>query len=111
MSRSAKALALIVCFACCGVAIAKPLPSFKKHEGYESVRTKLLRAGWKPIHALDADECPDWDVRCKGRPEMFSCAGTGLGSCLFLWEKDGDVKGICTVGEDRPVFSGICPYP
>lgn len=75
-------------------------PSFDKGESYTSIRTKMLSAGWTPFHSPDADSCSDGDVRCKDRPEMEACAGTGMANCRFLWKKDGRTLAIGTVGED-----------
>lgn len=84
------------------------LPHFNKHESYASIRTKMLKAGWQPFHSKDADTCMEGDSRCQGRPEMESCAGTGLADCRFLWKKDGKTIRICTIGEDNPVYNRIC---
>ena len=87
------------------------LPSFAKRESYASVRDKMLKAGWEPFHAQDADECDEGDARCEGRPEMSACAGTGSANCKFLWRKNGKITAICTVGEENAVYDGICSYP
>ena len=91
-------------------AQAVGLPHFKKNESYASVRTKILKAGWKPFHSKDADTCMEGDSRCQGRPEMEACAGTGMANCKFLWKKEGKITAICTVGEDA-VYDNICTYP
>jgi hypothetical protein len=93
-------------------AQAKPtnLPRFSKQESYASVRSKMLRAGWKPFKAKNADRCFEGDARCQGRPEMTSCAGTGRANCKFVWVKNGEKAAICTVGTDA-VYDGICSYP
>jgi hypothetical protein len=65
----------------------------------------MLKAGWKPFHSPDADECAG-DTRCEGRPEMVSCSGTGKAFCKFLWTKSGKTVGIITSGEDA-AFNGI----
>ncbi len=84
------------------------LPPFAKRESYSSVRTKMLKAGWEPFHAEDADVCEEGDSRCEGRPEMESCAGAGLANCRFLWKKNGKIIAICTVGEENAVYDGVC---
>lgn len=76
------------------------LPEFKKGESYAKVREKLLTAGWTPHRAKDADKCGEGDERCQGRPEMQSCAGTGMANCKFLWKRSGKTLAIFTVGED-----------
>ena len=88
-------------------AQAAELPKFKKSESYTSVRAKMIKAGWKPFHSENADTCSEYDERCKGRPEMEACAGTGMANCKFLWQKNGKTVSICTVGENT-AFDGIC---
>lgn len=90
------------------VVQAADLPHFKKHESYASVRNKMLKSGWKPFHAEDADTCSEGDSRCTGRPEMVACAGTGMANCKFLWKKHGETTAICTVGEENAVYDGVC---
>ncbi len=82
------------------------LPRFKKDESYAKVRNKMLKAGWKPFHAEDSDHCQPGDSRCKGRPEMHVCAGTGLGNCEFYWKRKGKLLAIYTVGETGGSYSG-----
>lgn len=76
------------------------LPRIKKNENYSSVRTKMLKAGWKPYTSPDADKCSEGDKRCEGRPEMEACAGTGEANCAFLWKRKGKTVSIFTKGED-----------
>ena len=78
-------------------AQAMEMPRFKKGEDYGVIRQKMLKAGWKPYHRKDADECSSKDVRCAGRPEMEACAGSGLGNCLFLWVKNKKIIAIGTI--------------
>ncbi|QSI31747.1 hypothetical protein GNX71_20050 [Variovorax sp. RKNM96] len=87
---------------------ADDLPSLKTGEDYGAVRTKMIRAGWKPFHAPDADRCGSEDARCANRPEMVVCAGTGLANCKFLWKKSSRTVALCTAGETRAVFTGVC---
>ncbi len=91
-------------------ALASELPHFKKHENYANVRIKMMKAGWKPYHAKDADTCMTDDARCQGRPEMESCASTGMANCRFLWVKESKISAICTVGEDA-LFDNVCLKP
>ncbi|HEX8251327.1 MAG TPA: hypothetical protein VF599_24355 [Pyrinomonadaceae bacterium] len=86
-------------------AQASGLPRFRKSEGYKSVRAKMIKAGWKPFRAKDADACQSGDARCKNRPEMQSCAGTGLANCRFLWKRKGKTVVIFTAGENA-VYQG-----
>jgi hypothetical protein len=81
------------------------LPAISQNEGYAAVRQKMLAAGWQPFHAPDADTCSAGDARCQGRPEMQACAGTGMANCRFLWQKDGKIVALMTVGEDAAFVS------
>lgn len=94
-----------------GASAAPGVPQFQKDEPYADIRTKLIAAGWQPFHANDADACEEGDPRCEGRPEMDSCAGTGLANCKFLWKKQSQTLAICTVGEENAVFDNVCSYP
>lgn len=82
------------------------LPKFKKGESYTSVRKKMLKAGWKPYKSPEADKCMEGDKRCEGRPEMESCAGTGMANCRFLWKRKSKTVAILTIGEDA-VYDGV----
>jgi len=95
--------------ACLKQRQAESLPDLKKYEAYESVRQKMLQAGWKPYQAPGADSCYEEDSRCANRPEMSSCSGTGMGYCQFLWIKNNEITGICTIGEEA-LFEGVCKY-
>ena len=87
------------------------LPKFKKGEDYGAIRQTLMTGGWMPFHAKDADKCMDGDDRCKGRPEMEVCAGTGLAACKFLWTRGSEKLAICTVGEEQAKFNAVCDFP
>jgi hypothetical protein len=82
------------------------LPRLKKGENYRSVRAKMMKAGWKPFHAKDADVCQRGDARCQNRPEMQSCAGTGQANCRFLWRRRGKTVVVFTIGENA-VYDGF----
>jgi hypothetical protein len=82
------------------------LPRLKKGEDYKIVRTKMIKAGWKPYHAPGADQCQAGDRRCQGRPEMEVCSGTGVAACRFLWKRRGKTVAIFTVGEDVAGYNG-----
>jgi hypothetical protein len=75
------------------------LPRLRKGENYKSVRAKMIKAGWKPYRAPEADKCPPGDERCAGRPEMEACSGTGVAACRFLWKRKGKTVAIITIGE------------
>lgn len=108
--KNLRNLSYAVLFALVTVNFAKAadLPRFKKGESYTSVRTKMIKSGWTPFHSKDADVCSEGDKRCEDRPEMESCADTGMANCKFLWKKNGKTTAICTVGEEDNVYSAIC---
>lgn len=83
------------------------LPSFYEGEDYGQVRIKMIKAGWEPYLQPGSDVCGETDQRCKGRPEMEACAGTGEANCRFNWKKKNKVVAICTVGEEAK-FDGFC---
>jgi hypothetical protein len=81
------------------------LPRIRKGESYKSVRVKMIKAGWKPHHAKDADKCLKGDDRCRNRPEMQACAGTGTANCRFLWKRKEVTVVIFTSGENT-IYNG-----
>lgn len=83
------------------------LPRLRKGESYQTVRAKMIKAGWKPFRAPGADRCEKGDRRCQGRPEMQSCSGTGVAACRFLWKRRGKTVAVFTVGEDTAVYNGF----
>lgn len=83
------------------------IPKFAKDESYALVRQKMIKAGWAPFQSPAADTCSDSDLRCKDRPEMEHCAGTGLAQCKFLWKKEEKIAAIVTTGESEAVFESI----
>jgi hypothetical protein len=87
------------------IAQTSLLPRFRKHESYRTVRIKMLKAGWKPFHAADADPCGDGDTRCAGRPEMTTCSGTGMAFCVFTWKRGRKTATIQTSGDDASLDS------
>lgn len=92
-----------------GANQTKGLPTIKEGEDYANVRKTLLADGWQPYHAPNADTCMEGDTRCQGRPEMESCAGTGMANCNFLWKKDGKTIEVHTIGEGEPGVTGVSP--
>lgn len=81
------------------------LPQLKKGESYKSVRAKMIKAGWKPYHAPDAEECAANDKRCENRPEMQQCAAEmDEAPCVFLWKRKGKTFVITTVGIEKAVY-------
>ncbi len=72
-------------------AFAESLPRVPKNTPYAQARKLLLGAGYKP-----------------GTPEKLGCAGTGLGQCIFAWEKGASHIEIVTIGE-RPIVNLVRP--
>lgn len=105
-SRSFFTTLLLVSFLVSAAGAQTSLPRLKKGESYSSVRGKMIKAGWKPFHSPDADKCAAGDKRCEGRPEMESCAGTGLGNCKFLWKRRGKTVAVFTIGEGSAKYNG-----
>jgi hypothetical protein len=83
-------------------------PQFTKNEAYAAFRDKLVQSGWQPEKTTDADQCMAGDARCKDRPEMQSCAGTGEANCLFLWRKGDTVLAVSTVNDPATVAAIEC---
>ncbi|TXM94827.1 hypothetical protein [Methylobacterium sp. WL116] len=88
------------------VSAAERLPTFPKGTPYGSARSSLIALGWKPVTMPEAQACDEDDDRCKGRPEMESCAGTGLANCNFTWRRGDTLVAIGTIGETNPVVVG-----
>lgn len=105
---------LVLAFSLCAFSFSSyaqraEVPDFKKNENYSSVRSKLIKNGWKPFHAEDADTCSSDDERCKNRPEMAYCSGSGQANCKFLWKKKEQKLAVCTIGEVAS-FSSLCDF-
>lgn len=88
------------------VLAAEALPRLSGQD-YGKARAALLRQDWRPVALPDADKCMAGDRRCAGRPEMYVCAGTGLGQCVFVWRRKGTVIDVVTAGEERPVVRSV----
>lgn len=100
------ALALVVLLAAGPVWAGERLPTFPKRTDYGTARGSLIALGWKPVTVPDAQPCDD-DERCKGRPEMVVCAGTGAGNCIFLWRRADTLIEVGTIYESPPMVAGI----
>lgn len=87
---------------------AEALPKLAGQE-YGKARAALLRQNWQPVALPDADSCMAGDKRCAGRPEMYVCAGTGLGQCIFVWRRKAVLIDVTTEGEERPVVRYVRP--
>jgi hypothetical protein len=78
------------------------VPRLARDMDYAQARRTLQSRGWAPVRLPGADRCPSGDERCEGRPEMFSCAGTGLAACVFTWRRNATVIEVHTIGEGAP---------
>lgn len=85
---------------------ADKLPKLPKDTEYSEARRSLLALNWAPVKLPDADTCQDGDDRCKDRPEMLACAGTGQANCVFTWKRGDTLIEVMTIGE-MPVVSGV----
>jgi hypothetical protein len=96
---------------------APPLPKFPHSTPYSEARKTLKALGYRPIVLPDADaesrsRCgpmrddapPSDDERCF--PEMEACAGTGLGQCIFTWQRGETIIEVLTTNE-LPIVSGV----
>ncbi|WP_428942892.1 hypothetical protein ACQR5S_20015 [Xanthomonas oryzae pv. oryzicola] len=84
------------------------VPKIPKELPYAEVRKIMLGAGWSPYHSVEAEPCSPGDQRCQGRPELQQCADTGLGQCIWLWEKKG--KRILILTQDSDLFVKAMSY-
>lgn len=107
MRKTALALASLLALTTAAAA-AERLPNLTRGTPYASVRNILLAVGWRPVTLPGADRCSGRDSRCKDRPEMLSCAGTGMANCLFTWQRNNTVIGISTIGEDATFDGSEC---
>ncbi|MBN8939448.1 MAG: hypothetical protein J0H01_08160 [Rhizobiales bacterium] len=105
MTKTALVLASLLALTTAAAA-AERLPTLSQGTPYASVRNILLATGWRPVTLPDADRCSARDTRCKDRPEMLSCAGTGMANCLFTWQRNNTVIGVSTIGEEAS-FDGL----
>jgi hypothetical protein len=91
-----------------GVAsAAERLPTFPKETPYAEARRSLIALGWQPVTLPDADKCDADDPRCKGRPEMLACSGTGLARCIFTWKRKDTLIEVTTFGEQEAIVERL----
>ena len=122
MRRVAIAVSIAAIFG--NTADSASIPKFPANTPYREARRSLLALGYKPIVLPDADEVsrsrcgfgptnaprrtasapPGGDERCF--PEMEACAGTGLGQCIFGWQRAETLIEVFTANE-LPVVSGV----
>jgi hypothetical protein len=86
-------------------AVAQDLPGYLKRDAeYDGIRDNLAQDDWAPVKA---ESCTAYGVLCDLYPELESCAGTGVGACLFHWKNgSGVVLSISTAGEVDRVITG-----
>ncbi|MDB5443485.1 MAG: hypothetical protein JWP73_1861 [Phenylobacterium sp.] len=62
-------------------------PTFKRHTPYGTVRSALLKLGYRPLRLAEpmSPDCSPYGDRCTVFPELESCSGTGAGYCRFGW--------------------------
>lgn len=91
-------------------AAAERVPALKPGVAYAQARARLVAAGWRPAPPrVSAELCGIGreDMCRPDRPEVKSCAGTGLGACRALWTKRGTVIEIITIGDVRPTIRSV----
>jgi hypothetical protein len=86
-------------------ALAQDLPDYLKQDAeYDRIRDNLAQDDWVPVKA---ESCTAYGALCDIYPELESCAGTGVGACLFHWKNgSGVVLSISTAGEVDRVITG-----
>ena len=86
-------------------AAAQDLPDYLKQDAeYDRIRDNLAQDDWATVKA---ESCTAYGTLCDIYPELESCAGTGLGACLFHWKNgSGAVLSISTAGEVDRVITG-----
>jgi hypothetical protein len=73
---------------------------------YGDVRTRLLRAGFKPV-ARAKDEFCGYNDQCK-LPETEACAGTGEAYCTYRFSKGGRAFQVTgRYGENGPLSQEV----
>jgi hypothetical protein len=107
MRTSSFVAAAIAAFLSIAPAVAAEALPRLSGQDYSKARSALLRQDWQPVVLPDADQCMAGDKRCAGRPEMYVCAGTGMGQCVFVWRRKGTVIDVMTVGEEQPVVRSV----
>ena len=93
-------LAAILLIAAPMAAPAAALPTVKTGTPYASARTALSRQGYRPVRGNGSGCRFGREDVCRAYPEAETCAGTGLGNCLFLWRRGGQLIEVTTVGEE-----------
>jgi hypothetical protein len=103
-------IAFLVPFAslCIHAAVAaERIPNFPKRTPYVEARESLVGIGWQPVTLPGATECLDGDDRCKDRPEVYLCSGTGLARCTFTWKRRDTLIEVQTFGEEDPMIERV----
>ena len=84
---------------------AQPLPRFKKHTPYPTVRAQLIKLGYAPIPVKlkpgAVTQCRSNDAMCGKYPEIISCTEAGALYCNLLFQRrsDGRFFLVTTGGE------------
>lgn len=102
-----RATIALLLFSIAAAQAGEKLPSIAKGSDYGKARNALIAMGWAPATMPDAQSC-DGDPRCKDRPEMEACAGTGLANCLFTWRKGAILIEVSTIGEEPQIDAITC---
>jgi hypothetical protein len=76
------AFCAMVTFSLAGLAQDQP-DYLKRDAEYDGIRDNLAQDDWAPVKA---ESCTAYGALCDIYPELESCAGTGVGACLFHWK-------------------------
>ena len=103
MARAAFAVALTFAITS-AFAQSSALPNIAKDTDYAAARKTLIAQGFAPERLAGAAPCDKDDPRCF--PEAFSCAGTGVAACLYIWKRGNAVIEVRTIGE-QPIVDNL----
>ncbi len=104
MKRAAMVTALAMSLFGAAECNGASLPKFPSGTPYAEARRSLIALGYEPATLPDADKCEKDNARCF--PEVESCAGTGLGPCIYTWRRGETLIEVFTVYE-RPIVRGV----
>ena len=102
--RCAAVLGFVLSLFGAAESIGAGLPKFPGDTPYQEARRSLIALGYKPASLPGADKCNKGDGRCF--PEVESCAGTGLGQCIYTWRRGETLIEVFTVNE-RPIVQAV----
>lgn len=81
-----KKLLLLSLFALATVSHAVGSLNLKKNMSYQQARQMILKNNWRPAGADNSQDAGLSAATFKRYPEVDSCAGTGVGSCIMVFK-------------------------